>query len=108
MRSSSTQLAQRINGALLLLRRLRSGTKAVAALARRYGISRRQALRYLREAQRVGRIRPIPEPKVVFTVKIPLRLVRALRQMARSTGESLSALVTRALEGFLQNRGGHG
>lgn len=108
MRSSSTQLAQRINGALLFLRRLRSGTKAVAALVRRYGISRRQAARYVREAQRVGRMQPIPEPKVVFTVKIPLRLVRALRQVARSTGESLSALVTRALEVFLQKRGGHG
>ena len=56
----------------------------------------------------VRRMQPIPEPKIVFTVKVPLRLVRALRQMARSTGESLSALVTRALEAFLQNRGGHG
>ncbi len=108
MRSSSTQLAQRINGALLVLRRLRSSTKAVAALVRRYGVSKRQAFRYVREAQRVRRMQPIPEPKIVFTVKVPLRLVRALRQMARSTGESLSALVTRALEAFLQNRGGHG
>jgi predicted HicB family RNase H-like nuclease len=108
MRSSGTQLAQRINGAFLLLRRLRSGTKAAAALVQRYGISRRQALRYVQQAQRVGRMQPIPEPKGVFTVKLPLRLVRALRQMARSTGESLSALVTRALEAFLQNRGGHG
>jgi hypothetical protein len=108
MRSSSTQLAQRINRALRLLRRLRSSTKAVAALVRRHGISERQALRYVRAAQKVGRMQPIPEPKVVFTVKIPLRLVRALRQMARSTGESLSALVTRALEAFLQKRGGHG
>jgi len=108
MRSSGTQLAQRINGALLLLRRLRSATKAVAALVQRYGISRRQALRYVQQAQRVGRMQPIPEPKVVFTVKLPLRLVRALRRMASSTGESLSALVTRALEAFLQNRGGHG
>lgn len=108
MRSSRTQLAQRINGAFLLLRRLRSGTKAVAALVRQYRISRRQALRYVRQAQSVGRMQPIPERKVVFTVKLPLRLVRALRQMARSTGESLSALVARALEAFLQNRGGHG
>lgn len=108
MRSSSTQLAQRINGALLLLRRLRSGTKAVAALVRQYRISRRQALRYVRQAQSVGRMQPIPERKLVFTVKIPLSLVRALRQMAKSTGESLSVLVTRALEAFLQNRGGHG
>jgi hypothetical protein len=71
MRSSNTQLAQRINGALLLLRRLRSGTKAVAALVRQYRISRRQALRYVRQAQSVGRMQPIPERKVVFTVKLP-------------------------------------
>jgi hypothetical protein len=108
MRSSSTQLAQRINGAVLLLGRLRSSTKTVIALMRQYEVSRRQALRYVREAQNVGRMQPIPERKVVFTVKIPLNLVRALRQIAKSTGESLSVLVTRALEAFLQKRGGHG
>ncbi|MBI1996103.1 MAG: ribbon-helix-helix protein, CopG family [Deltaproteobacteria bacterium] len=53
-------------------------------------------------------MQPIPERKVVFTVKIPLNLVRALRQIAKSTGDSLSVLVTRALEAFLQKRGGHG
>ena len=108
MRSSGTQLAQRINGALLLFGRLRSNTKTVTALMGRYRVSRRQALRYIREAQKVGRMQPIPERKVVFTVKIPLSLVRALRQMDKSTGESLSVLVTRALEAFLQKRGGHG
>jgi hypothetical protein len=108
MRSSSTQLAQRVNGALLLLRRLRSSTKTVTALMARYQVSRRQALRYIREAQKAGRVQPIPERKVVFTVKIPLNLVGALRQIAKSTGESLSVLVTRALEAFLQKRGGHG
>jgi hypothetical protein len=108
MRSSNTQLAQRINGALTLLRRLRSSTKTVMVLMVRYRVSRRQALRYIREAQKAGRMQPIPEHKVVFTVKIPLNLVRALRQMAQSTGESLSVLVTRALETFLQRRGGHG
>ena len=108
MRSSDTQLAQRINGALTLLRSLRSSAKTVTALMRRYRVSKRQAFRYVREAQKVGRMQPIPERKVVFTVKIPLSLVRALRQMTKSTGESLSVLVTRALEAFLQKRGGHG
>lgn len=108
MRSSNSQLAQRINGALTLLRSLRSSTKTVMALMVRYRVSRRQAFRYIREAQKVGRMQPIPERKVVFTVKIPLSLVRALRQMAKSTGESLGVLVTRALEAFLQKRGGHG
>ncbi len=108
MRSSNTQLAQRINGALTLLRRLRSNAKAVTLLMRQYRVSKRQAFRYVREAQKVGQMQPIPERKVVFTVKIPLSLVRALRQMAKSTGESLSVLVTRALEAFLQKRGGHG
>jgi hypothetical protein len=108
LRSSNTQLAQRINGALTLLRSLRSNAKAVTALMRRYRVSKRQAFRYVREAQKVGRMQPIPERKVVFTVKIPLSLVRALRQMTKSTGESLSVVVTRALEAFLQKRGGHG
>jgi len=108
VRSSNSQLAQRINGALTLLRSLRSSTKTVMALMVRYRVSRRQAFRYIREAQKVGRMQPIPERKVVFTVKIPLSLVRALRQMAKSTGESLGVLVTRALEAFLQKRGGHG
>jgi predicted HicB family RNase H-like nuclease len=108
VRSSNTQLAQRINGALTLLRRLRSNAKTVTLLMRQYRVSKRQAFRYVRQAQKVGQMQPIPERKVVFTVKIPLSLVRALRQMAKSTGESLSVLVTRALEAFLQKRGGHG
>ncbi|HEX2520605.1 MAG TPA: ribbon-helix-helix protein, CopG family [Terriglobia bacterium] len=47
---------------------------------------------------------PVPERKGVFTVKLPLSLISRLRQLARSTGASLSALVTQALEAFLKRR----
>jgi hypothetical protein len=106
-KSSESQLARRINAALLLLKKFSSDAKAVAGLVKRHRVSRRQAYRYVQEAKATGHALPIPERKVPFTVKLPMSLARRFRQMARSTGESLSALVTRALESFLQ-REGHG
>jgi predicted transcriptional regulator len=43
----------------------------------------------------------VPEATVVFTVKLPVSLARRLRALARSTGASLSSLVTRGLEDWL-------
>ncbi len=43
----------------------------------------------------------MPEPTVVFTVKLPASLARRLRALARATGVSLSSLVTRGLEEWL-------
>ena len=107
LKSSKLELTQRINAALGLFGRRLSTARAVRVLMRRYRVSGRQAYRYLREAQKASQALPIPERKVVFTVKLPLSLARRLRQLASSTGQSLSALVTRALEAFLQ-RGRHG
>src|SRR5579871_1701714 len=105
-RSSKPALTQRINTALLLLRKYRSSVKAAELLAQRYRVSVRQASRYIREAKKTKAVLPIPERKVVFTVKLPLSLVQSLRERA-STGESLSALVTHAIQTFLQ-KGRHG
>ena len=100
-------MAKRINGALLLLRKLSTRAEAVVALARIHGISQRQAHRYVVAAGKRKVELPIPEPKVVFTVKLPTSLVGSLRNLARSRGESLSAMVARALAMF-QKREGHG
>jgi len=105
-KSSKPVFTQRINAALLLLKKYGSGVKAAQLLARRYGVSVRQASRYIREAKKTNRVLPIPQRKVVFTVKLPVNLVRLLRERA-SGGGSLSALVTEALESFL-GRGRHG
>ena len=106
-RSSDAKVAQRINGALLLLKKLSTRAEAAVALAKRHGISRRQAHRYVVEAAKRKVVLPIPERKIVFTVKLPRSLAQRLRGLARSTGESLSGMVTRALEVFLK-RGRHG
>ena len=44
---------------------------------------------------------PVPEPGVVFTVKLPGRLVAAVREHARASGRTISAVVAQALEEFL-------
>ena len=104
-RSSDTDLAERINAALSLIREGVGTDEAVAEMMDRFAVSKRQAYRYLEEAQRVKRTMPVPERKVVFTVKLPESLVSFLRRVAGSTGESLSALVAQALKTFLKRRG---
>jgi len=107
IRSPSSELAERINTALFLLRKSYSKDEVVSAIMDQFGVSRRQAYRYIQEAQRIKRKMPIPEQKVVFTVKLPKSLLSLIRQFANSTGESLSSIVTQALKAFLK-RMGHG
>jgi predicted HicB family RNase H-like nuclease len=103
-RLPNVELAQRINATLDLLRVSSSNDEVIVALRRRYRISKRQAYRYILEAEKTTRRLPVPEVKGVFTVKLPLSLIARLRQLASSTGASLSALVTQALEAFLKRR----
>ena len=100
-RARVAQYAERVNRALGLLRGL-PPTAVLRTLARRYGVSRRQARRYVETAQEHPEGVPVPEATVVFTVKLPVSLARRLRALARTTGESLSALVTRGLEDWLR------
>ena len=76
-------------------------------LAGRLGCSQRQARRYAGRAAATGRV-PVPEPGVVFTVKLPERLAAAVRERARESGRTISAVVAQALEEFLaRGRKGH-
>jgi predicted DNA-binding transcriptional regulator YafY len=108
VRSSTLERARRVNAALALLKQYDSVAKAAAALASQYGISKRQAYRYVQEARVTGKEVPIPEKKIAFTVKLPQGLIQALRQFAKSTGQSLSEIVTEALEAFLYKGRGRG
>lgn len=107
-RSSSSERARRINAALALIEQQGSAARAAAALAAEYGMSRRQAYRYVHEAEVMGKEVPIPEKKIAFTVKLSQNLIQAVRQRAKSTGQSLSDIVTQALEAFLYKGGGRG
>jgi predicted transcriptional regulator len=44
---------------------------------------------------------PVPEPGTVFTVRLPARLAAAVREHARASGRTISAVVAQALEEFL-------
>ncbi|MBI4560526.1 MAG: ribbon-helix-helix protein, CopG family [Candidatus Rokubacteria bacterium] len=100
-RARAAQYAERINRALALVGRL-PATAVLRTLAHRYQVSLRQARRYLQTAQHHPQGVPVPERTVVFTVKLPVSLVRRIRALARATGGSLSALVARGLEDWLQ------
>jgi len=107
-RSSNSVRAERINTALKLLRQCETLAEAAKALVQAYGMSKRQAYRYLHEAQMQGEPVPIPERKVAFTVKLPEGLIHQLRRRAGLREQSLSQLVTQALEVFLRKDRGRG
>jgi len=103
-KASKSEQAERINAALALLEQTGAAAEAAEQLSARFGISKRQAYRYVQRAQVHGRQVVIPEPKTAFTVKLSDTLIRRLRAYAKSRGNSLSEIVTRALETFLSKR----
>ena len=80
--------------------------EAARVLAERFGCSVRQGRRYAERAAEVGRA-TVPEETTVFTVRLPAALVARVRERARDTGSTISALVAQALTEFLaRGRGG--
>jgi hypothetical protein len=104
-RSPYAEIVERVNVARSLLEKGSSQDEALSVIMDRFGVSRRQAYRYMEEALRIKRAVPVPERKVVFTVKVPESLVSLIRHVANATGESLSIMVTQALKAFLKRRG---
>ena len=108
-RSTDAQKAERLNAAHRLLARGQSVGEAALSLSRQFGMSRRQAYRYIEEAQLIGR----PVPVVVaaataVTFKLPPSLVDAVRARAAAEGTTISDMVSRALRAFLGEAGGNG
>ncbi|MEA3290975.1 MAG: ribbon-helix-helix protein, CopG family [Pseudomonadota bacterium] len=101
-RSSDAARAERTNTALKFLRQYASLAEAAKALVEVYGMSKRQAYRYLHAARTQGEPVAVPERKVAFTVKLSESLIHALRRHATLTEQSLSELVTQALEALLR------
>lgn len=103
-RARADQVAKRINTAGELLNSGLEVVEATRALARRHRLSERQARRYVERARTEGAM-AVPGTKVVFTVKVPAELVRRVRGVARSTGQTISAVVAQALREFLDRPG---
>ncbi len=107
-KSSTAERNHRINWAITLLGKQFPSAQVIAELQERFGVSERQAYRYLQEAEQAKALLLIPEQKVVFTVKLPKSLAQRMREYARATGQSVSDIVTRALERILSHGERHG
>ena len=99
----------RVNRAVVLLGDM-SPADAVRGLQAEHDLSERQARRYVTAA--IGRPEgvAVPERTAVFTVRLAPSLIAGLRRHADSRGQTLSATVAEAVEGFLgqvhERRGG--
>ncbi len=104
-RARADQVAKRINTATELLDSGLEVVDATRKLARRHRLSERQARRYVERGRGEGSV-VVPGPKVVFTVKIPADLARRVRRAARTTGQTISSVVSQALAEFLERHPG--
>ena len=107
-RASDIQKAERLNLARSLLREHEHVPEAANQFALSCSISKRQAYRYLQQAQQLKRPVPVGDAKVSFTIKLSRSLVARLRTYATSTGLTLSEIVSRALQAVLHRGGGRG
>jgi hypothetical protein len=109
-RVGGLERAERINAAAELVDSGVVTVEAARVLAERFGVSARQARRYVEQAASGGRV-AVPEASVVFTVKLPASLAVRVRRHAHEAGVTISAVVAGALWEFLergrrQRRGG--
>ena len=107
-RASDPQKAERLNLARALLHEHEHLPEAAERLALECSISRRQAYRYLEQAQQLTHPVPVGDAKVSFTVKLSRSLVDRLRDYAASTGLTLSEIANRAFSAVLHRGGGRG
>ena len=98
-RVGAVEYATRVNAAAQLVDDGVPVAEAAGVLAGRFGVSARQARRYVDQAVAGGRV-SVPEASVVFTVKLPAVLVARVRAHARDGQTTISAVVTRALTEF--------
>ena len=108
IRSTRVQKAERLRAAQQLLADEIGMAEAAMALSRAFGLSRRQAYRYL-ELARAGAPAPsTPENSVTITVKMPESLARGLRAHATKRGVTTSEVVRQAVTAFLATKRRHG
>jgi hypothetical protein len=81
--------------------------EAAVALSRTFGLSRRQAYRYL-ELARAGAPPLAAENSVTITLKMPESLARGLRAHATARGVTTSEVVRQAVAAFLVAKRRHG
>jgi predicted DNA-binding transcriptional regulator YafY len=108
IRSTRVQKAERLRAARRLLADEVGMAEAAMALSRTFGLSRRQAYRYL-ELARAGAPAPsAAENSVTITVKMPESLALGLRARATERGVTTSEFVRQSVAAFLAAKRRHG
>ena len=107
-RSTKADKARQLNAAYNMLRSKVGFPEAMQRLSREFGLSERQAYRYLEEASQLERPVEVIEATVPITLKVPERTAHLLRAYSKSTGLTIGAIVTRALTMFLDAQRRHG
>ena len=85
-RSSNTDKTHRLNAAFDLLAKGYTLAEAAEILAQQFGLSRRQAYRYLQDAQVIDAPVLVASPAIPITIKIPADVVSRLRLYAQTSG----------------------
>ena len=107
-RSTKVDKALRLNAAHRLLEGKAELSEAAQSLSREFGLSRRQAYRYLDQAAELSQPVPVEQASIPITLKLPPSTVRLLRSYASKSGLTLGEIVTRALRAFLGGLRRHG
>jgi Arc/MetJ-type ribon-helix-helix transcriptional regulator len=107
IRSTRVQKAERLRAARRLLADEIGMAEAAVALSRTFGLSRRQAYRYL-ELARAGAPPLAAENSVTITLKMPESLARGLRAHATQRGVTTSEVVRQAVAALLVAKRRHG
>ena len=106
IRSTRVQKAERLRAARRLLADKIGMAEAAVALSRTFGLSRRQAYRYI-ELARAGAPPLAAENSVTITLKMPESLARGLRAHATARGVTASEVVRQAVAAFLAAKRRH-
>lgn len=107
-RVTKVDQARVLNEAYRLLEQQMEVAEAAQELARAFALSRRQAYRYLEQANALSAPVAAVEPMVAITFKLPVSTARDLRAYARRSELTLGQIVTQALAallGALRRRG---
>ena len=107
-RSSNTDKTYRLNAAFHLLAQGYTLAEAAGALTQQFGLSRRQAYRYLQEAQQIDSPALVASPSIPITIKIPADVVKRLRSHAQASGLTIGEIVAQAIVSFLDKLHRHG
>ena len=108
IRSTRAQKAERLRAARRLLADEIGMAEAAMALSRAFGLSRRQAYRYLEQARAGAPAPSAAETSITITLKMPESLAEALRAHAAERGVTASEIVRQAVATFLAAQRRHG